>query len=290
MFPLEPNSLFESFFCILIGRYSYDRFVASMDPPKTTNHFEAEPNGVHSVQHETSTDIPFLDQQDRFDTVPPPPASPQRIEFTRNESMGDIMDISSSSSDEGEVTDTGHSISSEKQITLDEDEAQEDYEPELEIHALPTEPSSVRMSIAEGRQMHAFGHDPTPKSSDATVVSHASTAVPFLQESTVENSAKVDTGKPHVILTNTNDDEDSDYEPPEPDSPVDNQTVSVEPVTLNSEVSGPSNPSVLQPHENPRLESEVQTRKNIGESTKEVISFLGAYYITNSLIGQSKAQ
>ena len=144
-----------------------------------------EPNGVPSVHSETLTGSPSPIHHDGIHTASPPQISPQQTQLTRNESIGDIMDISSSSSDEGEVTDSSHRISPGRQIAQGDAVAQHDLKP----------------------------------------------------------SAFVDLQEPIIESSTRNDEEDSDYEPPEPDSPADNQTALVESAMPNSILPAPLNPS-----------------------------------------------
>ena len=242
-----------------------------------------ELNGVCSGQSEaTNSPSPVL--QNIFETASPPQASPQQTQHTRNESMGDIMDISSSSSDEGEVTDSSHRISPDRQTTFDDTAAQHDYEPGLEIGALPIEPSGVYISNASADpRMHSSGPDSTLNSSQNTAAND-SLAIANSQEVMVNYSRTNDLSRPHI--TPLHDEEDSDYEPPEPDSPVDDRAVPVESEMLNSQLSAPFHTSALH---NQAVESASAslTRKHsdgrdplgksIEDTVDEVISFSKAY-------------
>ena len=194
-------------------------------------------NGVERLSTEPSIISPSPRSQSSG------PLRPTEKPLQHAETVDEIMDISSatSSSDEGEISDdSSRRISVERQVLAEFDQSQGNFGPNLMDNILPAQDLNAgRSKSTEDDQMMLAG---TPEPAD--LVSPAN-------EELSRTPDDIQMDESHG-MTNTQDqaqvhdevildiESDSDYEPPEASSPVDNQAVSID-----SEPFSPKSPSPI---------------------------------------------
>ena len=191
---------------------------------------EPKSNGVHVYPHTNSTISGTGHPSDQIPVL-------RQISTQRSENLEDVMDISSSSSDEGEITDASHRIlvdpdadrrvSVDRQILAEFDNSLEDYEPELDNEiTLTRESETTSSNYSEDNQS---GDSLLPKSKQFVPSNDISTG---LTEQVSRNHRQSPPDIPEVQNQETNPAfpdsgiDSDDYEPPEPISPVDNRAES----------------------------------------------------------------
>ena len=141
------------------------------------------------------------------------------------------MDISSSSSssDEGEITNSSGSISADRQVLAEFDNSLEDYEPQLESEVTLTQKADAGSSShsEDDQLLDSFTAEPAKVVSLTDIdLDHSRQGSQDYRQPSHDHLRGQN--EAHNLIVPDVGNESDDYEPPEPDSPVDDQAVSME--------------------------------------------------------------
>lgn len=183
----------------------------------------AEANG-RATPATSGSPIPFVANTARF-------ATPTSNAAFRQESPDEVMEISSDSSDEGQITDNEPETYPGQQMRPDSEMDDEEYEPQLETdmitHELSDRAASVNVEEVRPTEIDASNAMET----DQGNVSHTA-------EMALVDRSSVEEGEISCNMSPDDAGDSDDYEPPEPVPIVDNTAASEA-----SEVFSPQPPS-----------------------------------------------
>jgi len=185
----------------------------------------SESNGEHisGASAQTASPIPFISNTTRSMTP--------LIQFSRDGSPDEIMEISSDSSDEGQINDLDPETSPNQQMRPDSEMDDDEYEPHLETDILIQQLSDRSASTP------VVDH-----SSTGTIALNAMQAdrgnVDHTADSSSVDRSSVEEGEISRSMSADDGGDSDDYEPPEPAPAVDNRVASGE-----SEAFSPKPPS-----------------------------------------------
>lgn len=174
--------------------------------------------------HVQATSPPSLEIGSPVPSIPitTRPTTPTSGQLSRPESPDEIMEISSDSSDEGEINDLDPETSPDQQLRRDSEMDDDEYEPQLEtdilIQQMPDGDASIDVADHPSTETIA----PNAMEVDQGNVDHAADT-PLVDRSSVEE------GELSRSMSADDPDDSDDYEPPEPVPIVDNRAVSDKP-------------------------------------------------------------